>query len=163
MYVLCVCNGSRFLIVVWLMFKPILFSSLFFCLHSVSFFFQSLPSISHLSSVECFFSLLHGDSSLQDFIEPWLVLCSRLVSSLCFDSAGMYREGLPDLVVSGTYGWFLFFGTAGCTLGWMQLCSPLKRYKCYVAALSAAGLGWKIESNPWLCCGVTTKKNRWRY
>ena len=49
-------------------------------------FLQSLPS-TRPSSLECFFSLWYGDSSLQEFIELLLVLCSRLLSSLCFDSA----------------------------------------------------------------------------
>ena len=50
---------------------------------------------SHVSSLECFFSLSYADSSLLEFIELLLVLCSRLLSGLCFDSAGICRDSCP--------------------------------------------------------------------
>ena len=68
--------------------------ALLFCLLSVSFFFCRAFPPSHVSSLECIFSLLHPDSLLE-FFGLLLVLSSRLLSSQCFDSAGIYRGSCP--------------------------------------------------------------------
>ena len=69
----------------------VLFLSCFSGYSLFHFLLQSLPSISH------FFAgmLLHSPDSLLEFIELLLVLSSRLLSSLCFDSAGIYRGTCP--------------------------------------------------------------------